>query len=114
MLKWPATGGTAIGENELSGRKMSRVEGNGTSERRKTWGWGKPAEMLEVSYRQAKRLWPRYRGGRSEGAAKACNCGGRIGIGRIPASCAGGGAATGEGRYADFGRRWQRKHWASE
>jgi hypothetical protein len=56
-----------LGRTELSTRELSRVE---VMARVKAGSLvlQEAAELLELSYRQTKRMWARYRGG-SEGAA---------------------------------------------
>ena len=62
-----------MGRTGLSKKELSRVEVMGRVKGKSLWVC-EAAELLEVSYRQAKRIWARYR----DGGAKALqhgNCG---------------------------------------
>ena len=100
-----------MGRTELSARELSRVE---VMARVKAGSLrlGEAAELLELSYRQAKRVWARYRGGGAK-ALQHGNCGRRSNrahtakfrqavLGRV------------RERYADFGPTLASEHLASD
>jgi transposase len=64
-----------LGRTELSGKELSRAE---VMARVKAGNLrlGEASELLELSYRQAKRIWARYRGGGAK-ALQHGNCGRR-------------------------------------
>src|SRR5712692_560512 len=64
-----------LGRTGLSRKELSRVEVMGRV-KAGSLRLGEAAEMLEVSYRQAKRIWARYRGGGAK-AVQHKNCGRR-------------------------------------
>ncbi len=64
-----------MGRTGLSRKELSRVEVMGRV-KAGSLRLGEAAEMLEVSYRQAKRIWARYRGGGAK-AVQHKNCGRR-------------------------------------
>jgi transposase len=100
-----------LGRCELSSKELSRTEVMGRV-KAGNWCLREAGDLLELSYRQAKRIWARYR----EGGAKALqhgNCGRHS------------NRAYGEefrravlervkSRYADFGPRLAAEHLASE
>ena len=57
-----------MGRTGLSRKELSRVEVMGRV-KANSLRLREAAELLELSYRQAKRIWARYRAGRSEGTA---------------------------------------------
>ena len=57
-----------MGRTGLSRKELSRVEVMGRVKAR-SLRLREAAELLERSYRQTKRIWARYRAGRSEGTA---------------------------------------------
>jgi len=83
-----------LGRTGLSRKEPSRVEVMGRV-KAGSLRLGEAAELLELSYRQAKRIWARYQGGGSEGAAAwELWAGIEPGLSREVSS---GGAGTGEG-----------------
>lgn len=60
-----------MGRTGLSKKELSRVEVMG---RVKARSLREAAELLELSYRQAKRIWARYRAGEAK-ALQHGNCG---------------------------------------
>jgi hypothetical protein len=82
-----------MGRAKLSNKELSRAEVMGRV-KAGNLGLGEASELLELSYRQGKRLWARY----GEGGAKALphgNCG-RESNRAYPAKMS-GGAGAGEG-----------------
>ena len=100
-----------MGRTGLSRKELSRVEAMGRVKAR-SLRLGEAAELLGLSYRQAKRIWARYR----EGGAKAlqhANCG----RGSNRAYAAKFRAAVLEqvkARYEDFGPTLAAEHLASD
>ena len=100
-----------MGRTGLSRKELSRVEAMGRVQAR-SLRLGEAAELLGLSYRQAKRIWARYR----EGGAKAlqhANCG----RGSNRAYAAKFRAAVLEAvkaRYEDFGPTLAAEHLASD
>src|SRR5450756_1522104 len=62
-----------LGRTGLSRKELSRVEVMGRV-KPGSLRLGEAAELLELSYRQAKRIWARYRGGGAK-ALQHGNCG---------------------------------------
>jgi hypothetical protein len=62
-----------LGRTGLSRKELSRVEVMGRV-KAGSLRLGEAAELLELSYRQAKRIWARYRGGGAK-ALQQGNCG---------------------------------------
>jgi len=100
-----------LGRTELSSKELSRAEVMGRV-KAGNLRLGEASELLELSYRQAKRIWARYRGGGAQ-ALQHGNCGRRS------------NRAYGEGfrstvlkqvraRYADFGPTLAAEHLASD
>ncbi len=100
-----------MGRTELSGRELSRVEVMGRV-KAGNLGLGEAGEMLEVSYRQAKRLWARYRGGGAK-ALQHGNCGRRSNR-AYPAKLRAAVLQQVKARYADFGATLAAEHLASD
>lgn len=100
-----------MGRTELSRKELSRVEVMGRVKAKSLRLW-EAAELLELSYRQAKRTWARYRGGGAK-ALQHGNCGRR-------SNRAYGGefrhsmVRQVEKRYADFGPTLAAEHLASD
>src|SRR6202158_4466492 len=73
---------------------------------------GEAAELLELSYRQAKRIWSRYRAGGAQ-ALQHGNCG-RVSNRAYAAGFRGLVLEQVQARYADFGRTLAPEHLASD
>ena len=89
-----------MGRTGLSRRELSRVEVMGRV-RARSLRLREGAELLEVSYRQAKRIWARYRAGGAK-ALQHGNCGrvsNRAYAGKFRAAV----LQQVQARYADFG-----------
>src|SRR5579872_7149425 len=67
--------GLRLGRTELSARELSRAEVMGRV-KAGNLGLVEASELLELSYRQAKRIWARYRAGGAK-TLQHRNCGGR-------------------------------------
>jgi hypothetical protein len=100
-----------LGRTELSGRELSRVE---VMSRVKAGSLrlGEASELLEVSYRQGKRLWARYCGGGAQ-ALQHGNCG-RISNRAYPAKFRAAVLQQVKARYEDFGPTLAAEHLASD
>ena len=100
-----------MGRTGLSRKELSRVEVMG----RVTAGnlrLGEASELLELSYRQAKRLWARYRG-RGAKALQHGNCG-RTSNRAYPAKFRAAVLERVRTRYGDFGATLAAEHLATE
>lgn len=100
-----------MGRTELSTRELSRVE---VMARVKAGSLRlkEAAELLELSYRQAKRVWARYRGGGAK-ALQHGNCGRRSNR-AYPAEFRSAVLGRVRERYADFGPTLASQHLASD
>ena len=102
-----------MGRTEMSKRELGRVEVLARV-RSKQLQVVDAGRLLRVSYRQAKRLWKRYR---EEGAAGLKHrSAGRPRIARARRSfgrrcCGGCGRSTAERWASDLGRRWRPSTW---
>lgn len=103
--------GLRLGRTELSARELSRAEVLGRV-KAGNLGLVEASELLELSYRQAKRIWARYRAGGAK-ALQHRNCGRRSnraydeGFRRLVLD------RVGE-RYEDFGPTLASEHLASD
>src|ERR1700693_5098404 len=70
------------------------------------------AELLELSYRQAKRIWARYRAGGAK-ALQHGNCG-RVSNRAYPAKFRAAGVTQVKARYEDFGPTLAAEHLGSD
>lgn len=100
-----------MGRTELSARELSRVEVMGRVKAGSLRLW-EAAELLELSYRQVKRVWARYRGGGAK-ALQHGNCGRRSNRAHPAAFRQAVLSRVGE-RYADFGPTLASEHLASD
>lgn len=100
-----------MGRTELSGRELNRVE---VMARVKAGSLRlkEAAELLELSYRQTKRVWARYRGGGAK-ALQHGNCRRRSNR-AYPAEFRRAVLARARERYADFGPTLASEHLASD
>src|SRR5438445_2235826 len=73
---------------------------------------GEAAELLELSYRQAKRIWARYRAGGAK-ALQHGNCG-RVSNRAYPAKFRAAGLTGVQARYEDFGPTLASEHLGSD
>ena len=95
----------------MSKKELSRVEVMGRVKAR-SLRLREAAELLELSYRQSKRIWARYR----EGGAKAlqhANCG-RGSNRAYPAKFRAAALKQGKARYEDFGPTLAAEHLGSD
>jgi transposase len=100
-----------LGRAKLSSKELSRAEVMGRV-KAGNLRLGEASELLELSYRQAKRLWARYR----EGGAKALqhgNCG-RESNRAYPAKMRAAVRERVKVRYEDFGATLAAEHLASD
>ena len=100
-----------MGRTGLSRKELSRVEVMGRVKERGL-RLGEAAELLELSYRQAKRIWARYR----HGGAKALqhgNCG-RVSNRAYTAKFRRAVLKRVRSRYEDFGPTLAAEHLASD
>jgi transposase len=100
-----------LGRTGLSKKELSRVEVMGRVKAR-SLGLREAAEMLELSYRQTKRVWARYR----DKGAKALqhgNCG-RVSNRAYPAKFRAVVLQQMQARYEDFGPTLAAEHLASD
>jgi len=100
-----------LGRTGLSRKELSRVEVMGRVKAR-SLRLREAAEMLELSYRQTKRVWARYR----EQGAKALqhgNCG-RVSNRAYPAKFRAAVLKQVQARYEDFGSTLAAEHLASD
>jgi transposase len=100
-----------LGRAKLSSKELSRAEVMGRV-KAGDLRLGEASELLELSYRQAKRLWARYR----EGGAKALqhgNCG-RESNRAYPAKMRAAVLERVKVRYEDFGATLAAEHLASD
>ena len=100
-----------MGRTGLSKRELSRVEVMGRVKAR-SLRLCEAAEMLELSYRQSKRIWARYRAGGAK-ALQHGNCG------RVSNRAHGAGFRAAvlkqvQARYEDFGPTLASEHLASD
>src|SRR2546428_13042435 len=72
---------------------------------------GEAAELLELSYRQAKRIWARYRAGGAK-ALQHGNCG-RVSNRAYTAKFRAAVLTRGQARYEDFGPTLTSEHFGS-
>ena len=100
-----------MGRTGLSRKELSRVEVMGRV-KAGSLRLGEAAELLELSYRQAKRIWARYRGGGAK-ALQHGNCG--RGSNRAYASKFRAAVLERvQARYEDFGPTLAAEHLASD
>jgi transposase len=100
-----------LGRTGLSRRELSRVEVMGRV-RARNLRLREAAELLELSYRQAKRIWARYRAGGAK-ALQHGNCGrvsNRAYAGKFRAAV----LKQVQARYEDFGPTLAAEHLASD
>ncbi len=100
-----------MGRRGLSRKELSRVEVMGRVKAR-SLRLREAAELLELSYRQAKRIWARY----GTGGAKALqhgNCG-RVSNRAYPAKFRGAVLKQVKARYEDFGPTLASEHLGSD
>ena len=100
-----------MGRTELSARELSRVEVMGRV-KAGNLRLREAAELLQLSYRQAKRVWARYRGGGAK-ALQHGNCGRRSNR-AYPAKFRKAVLGRVRERYADFGPTLASEHLASD
>ncbi len=100
-----------MGRTNLSAKELSRAEVMGRV-KAGSLRLGEAAELLELSYRQAKRVWARYRGGGAK-ALQHRNCGRRSNR-AYPAEFRRAVLGRAQERYADFGPTLASEHLASE
>jgi len=100
-----------LGRTELSARELSRVEVMGRV-KAGNLRLREAAELLQLSYRQAKRVWARYRGGGAK-ALQHGNCGRRSNR-AYPAKFRKAVLGRVRERYADFGPTLASEHLASD
>ena len=100
-----------MGRTSLSAKELSRAEVMGRV-KAGSLRLGEAAELLELSYRQGKRVWARYRGGGAK-ALQHRNCGRRSNRAHPAEFRRAVLARVGE-RYADFGPTLASEHLASE
>jgi transposase len=100
-----------LGRTGLSKKELSRVEVLGRVKAH-SLRLGEAAEMLELSYRQAKRMWARYRVGGAK-ALQHGNCG-RVSNRAYPAKFRAEVLKQVQARYEDFGPTLAAEHLASD
>jgi transposase len=100
-----------LGRTGLSKKELSRVEVLGRVKAR-SLRLREAAELLELSYRQAKRVWARYRGGGAK-ALQHGNCG-RVSNRAYTAKYRARVLKQVRARYADFGPTLAAEHLASD
>ena len=100
-----------MGRTGLSRKELSRVEVMGRLKAR-SLGLREAAEMLDLSYRQTKRVWARYRVGGAK-ALQHGNCG-RVSNRAYAAQFRATVLERVQARYADFGPTLAAEHLASD
>ena len=95
----------------MSGRELSPVEVMGRV-KAGNFRLGEASELLEVSYRQVKRLWARYRGGGAK-ALQHGNCG-RSSNRAYPAKFRAAVVERVKTRYEDCGPTLEAEHLADD
>jgi len=100
-----------LGRTGLSQKELKRVEVLGRVKAR-SLRLREAAEMLELSYRQAKRIWVRYREGGAKGLQHG-NCG-RVSNRAYPAKFRAAVLKQVQARYEDFGATLAAEHLASD
>ncbi len=100
-----------MGRTGLSKKELSRVEVMGRVKAH-SLRLGEAAEMLELSYRQTKRVWARYRD-RGAKALQHSNCG-RVSNRAYPAKFRTAVLKRVQARYEDFGPTLAAEHLASD
>jgi transposase len=100
-----------LGRTGLSRKELSRVEVMGRLKAR-SLGLREAAEMLDLSYRQTKRVWARYRVGGAK-ALQHGNCG-RVSNRAYAAQFRATVLERVQARYADFGPTLAAEHLASD
>ena len=100
-----------MGRTGLSGKELSRVEVMGRVKAR-SLRLCEAAEMLELSYRQSKRIWARYRAGGAK-ALQHGNCG-RVSNRAYTADFRAAVLKQVQARYEDFGPTLAAEHLASD
>ncbi len=100
-----------MGRTGLSRKELSRVEVMGRVKAR-SLRLREAAELLELSYRQAKRIWARYRVGGAK-ALQHGNCG-RVSNRAYPAKFRAAVPKQVQARYEDFGPTLAAEHLASD
>src|SRR6266852_8567179 len=100
-----------LGRTELSSKELSRAE---VMARVKAGNLrlGEASELLELSYRQAKRIWARYRGGGAK-ALQHGNCGRRSNR-AYPMKLRAAVLEQVKARYKDFGATLAAEHLARD
>src|SRR5712692_7200660 len=100
-----------LGRTGLSRKELSRVEVMGRVKAH-SLRLGEAAELLELSYRQAKRIWARYRAGGAK-ALQHGNCG-RVSNRAYTAKFRAAVLTRVQARYEDFGPTLASEHLASD
>jgi transposase len=100
-----------LGRTGLSKKELSRVEVMGRVKAR-SLRLREAAELLELSYRQAKRIWARYRAGGAK-ALQHGNCG-RVSNRAYTAKYRGAVLTRVQARYQDFGPTLASEHLGSD
>jgi transposase len=100
-----------LGRTELSRKELSRLEVMGRVKAR-SLRLREAAEMLDLSYRQTKRVWARYRVGGAK-ALQHGNCG-RVSNRAYPTKFRAGVLKQVQARYEDFGPTLAAEHLASD
>jgi transposase len=100
-----------LGRTGLSKKELSRVEVMGRV-KAGSLRLGEAAEMLELSYRQTKRVWARYRAGGAK-ALQHGNCG-RVSNRAYPAKFRAAVLKQVQERYEDFGPTLAAEHLGSD
>ena len=100
-----------MGRTGLSRKELSRVEVMGRVKAH-SLRLGEAAELLELSYRQAKRIWARYRAGGAK-ALQHGNCG-RVSNRAYPAKFRAAVLTRVQARYEDFGPTLASEHLGSD
>ena len=100
-----------MGRTGLSKKELSRVEVMGRVKAR-SLRLREAAELLELSYRQAKRIWARYRAGGAK-ALQHGNCG-RVSNRAYTAKYRGAVLTRVQARYQDFGPTLASEHLGSD
>jgi transposase len=100
-----------LGRTGLSRKELSRLEVMGRVKAR-SLRLREAAEMLDLSYRQTKRVWARYRVGGAK-ALQHGNCG-RVSNRAYPTKFRAGVLKQVQARYEDFGPTLASEHLASD
>ena len=100
-----------MGRTGLSRRELSRVEVM-SRVKAQSLRLREAAELLELSYRQSKRIWARYRAGGAK-ALQHGNCG-RVSNRAYPAKFRAAVLQQVQARYEDFGPTLAAEHLASD